>query len=499
MEHVCADPARLRELYRVQKEVPGYKKLLAQNVTIFGTFDGTYEWKYELPFFLQTMRNSIPCLIRCSFPTSDHDYGCNNADKTFEHRYESGLEYINFLGQAIDSPMSRRAQAGLGVYGVKLFDFSRRKGDEEVPDDEALIDPDTMASGNGTAFPTYSNRTVAIFVLDVRSNKSPWKQGSAAYIPDHEGDMLGEQQWQWFEAAIARSQAAVNVVVSGLQHHANIFPNPNIAESWSKFPTAQQRLFDAMLQEGVQAPILVSGDVHMTELARKDCERIDGTSFQRRSLVELTTSGMTHSWGTLPSPPRSNPLQKPSVRQRYESFVSSTVMEVLHSVSPWTDLLMSRSQPVDGLHPNGGGDGARQGLQYSLEKNFGELAFDWEQRTVSMRSMGENPEAPPLLMASWTMDQLSGYDTIPGGLLTSQDFATQASLRHAALGGEWICLSHRGTPSFLWQMVGHVAAAASFTALLPFPLLVPTCIIASILLRRKQKQRGLLSSEYRQI
>lgn len=96
-EHVCAHPGRLRELYKQQKLVPGYRRLLQKNVTIFGTFD-------------------------------DHDYGCNNADSTYEHRYQSGIEYVKFLGQPINSPMSRRVQAGLGVYGVKLFNFARPKG-----------------------------------------------------------------------------------------------------------------------------------------------------------------------------------------------------------------------------------------------------------------------------------------------------------------------------------------------------------------------------------
>ncbi|CAB9496460.1 PhoD-like phosphatase [Seminavis robusta] len=471
--HVCADPARLRNLYKKQKAVPGYKSLLKSNMTIFGSFD-------------------------------DHDYGCNNADKTFEHRYEAGLEFVEFLGQPADSPMSRRAQAGMGVYGVKLFDFARPKGQQEVPDEEALIDPHVLDNGNATAvpvFPAYSNQSVAVFVLDVRSNKSPWKQGSAAYIPDFEGDMLGEDQWQWFEAAISRSRAAVNVVVSGLQHHANIFPEPNIAESWTRFPSSQQRLFDAMLQDGVQAPILVSGDVHMSQLMRKDCARIDGTSKQRRSLVEMTTSGMTHSWGTVSSPPLSNPNEKPSLQERYKSFAARVTMHVLHAVSPWTDLLVSQpstEEATAGLFPNGGGEGAKDGLQYSLEKNFGELEFDWENRRVSMRSFGETPGTPPLLMASWTLDQLSGHDSIPGSVLTSQNFVDQANLhapRFTKNGGEWMCLAHRGTPSLFWQMAGHVSTVGGLSILLPFPMLVPTLLLAMMFFRKPRT--GLASSKRR--
>jgi hypothetical protein len=38
----CATPDRLKVLYRKQLAVPGYRRLLDQNITVFGTFDGTY-------------------------------------------------------------------------------------------------------------------------------------------------------------------------------------------------------------------------------------------------------------------------------------------------------------------------------------------------------------------------------------------------------------------------------------------------------------------------
>ena len=37
----CATPDRLKALYRKQLAVPGYRRLLDQNITVFGTFDGT--------------------------------------------------------------------------------------------------------------------------------------------------------------------------------------------------------------------------------------------------------------------------------------------------------------------------------------------------------------------------------------------------------------------------------------------------------------------------
>jgi hypothetical protein len=46
----CATPDRLKALYRKQLAVPGYRRLLDQNITVFGTFDGTYCILYKESF-----------------------------------------------------------------------------------------------------------------------------------------------------------------------------------------------------------------------------------------------------------------------------------------------------------------------------------------------------------------------------------------------------------------------------------------------------------------
>lgn len=181
--------------------------------------------------------------------------------------------------------MRRRAEAGRGVYGVKLFDFARPGNNKEVPEREAGIDGDIPF---GLSRQAISNQTVAVFVLDVRSNKVPWRTDSGRLSPDFEGDFLGEAQWKWFEESIRRSRASVNIIVNGLQVFANRFPDPDVAESWTHFPRAQQRLLDTVLDDNIESPILISGDVHMTQLMRKDCVR-KGETIASRSVIEMTT------------------------------------------------------------------------------------------------------------------------------------------------------------------------------------------------------------------
>ena len=73
-----------------------------------------------------------------------------------------------------------------------------------------------------------------------------------------------------------------------------------MVEDWSRFPAAQHRLYQTILSSGVAAPILVSGDVHMAELLRRDCRRrhlpnSDSTEplySASRMLLEVTVSGM---------------------------------------------------------------------------------------------------------------------------------------------------------------------------------------------------------------
>ena len=76
-----------------------------------------------------------------------------------------------------------------------------------------------------------------------------------------------------------------------------------MVEDWSRFPAAQHRLYQAILASGVAAPILVSGDVHMAELLRRDCRRRQHHDSPRsvrndplysasRMLLEVTVSGM---------------------------------------------------------------------------------------------------------------------------------------------------------------------------------------------------------------
>ena len=432
---IPATPSVLAEAYKKQRDLASYRQAILDNPTIkvFGTID-------------------------------DHDYGIDNGDKTYPYRNESAILFVeSFLQEDNDSLLMKRAKRGDGVYAVKLLDFSRPVGQELVPEDHAGIDPEAAAavsssssSEDETTAPTYSTtHSVAVFLVDVRSNKTPYKTGSflEKYLPDYDGDFLGDKQWQWLEGALARSKATVNVVVNGLQVHADKFPTAEVAESWSRFPTAQHRLYQALLQSNVRNPILISGDVHHAQLLRKDCLPIDkahdtkasaagsgGLSETPRPLMEMTTSGMTHSWGTnlcsrsASAFPCGNP---------YFKFFTKTAMNIAHWMTPWTELMRSDTALEDG---------AKTGMQYELGLNYGELEFDWDEEIVYGRIRGVHPNRSSLA-AKWTFSQLNGTEpeTTPIARgssvnLNAKDFNfIRERLPTTAQPNDWVCVGYRGS------------------------------------------------------
>jgi alkaline phosphatase D len=267
-----ATPTILNELYQDLLQDPGYKRFTGKSIYVLGTFD-------------------------------DHDYGVNNGDKEYKFRTESASQFIQFLQASSNSHakvdlsiMKRRAEAGLGVYGVKVLDFRRSVGEELLSDKIAGIEPQVLDVELEDRA-SLSDRSVAIFFLDCRSQKSPWKRTfPMRFQPDYEGDFLGSNQWEWFQASLARSTASVNIIVQGLQVHADRYFDGSLVESWSRFPLAQQRLYQTILNSNASAPILISGDVHMAEILAKHCQRFrpdnNVQATPNRMLLEVTTSGM---------------------------------------------------------------------------------------------------------------------------------------------------------------------------------------------------------------
>jgi len=125
-------------------------------------------------------------------------------------------------------------------------------------------------------------------------------------------------------------------------------------------------------------------------------------------------------------------------------------------------------------------------IMADITGNPKELEFDFETRTVTMRSIGEDPRSDPLLMASMSMDKLSGRGALAGSRLISNDFETVAAMHNSSLPErEWICINYRGYDSQILHILGHATTTVLLAILASMPLLM------SVLLWRVFKRRHL--------
>lgn len=189
----------------------------------------------------------------------DHDYGLNDGDKTLSFRSESKQAVLDFLRVPEDDPRRNH----FGAYGSHLIDFARSP----------------LAQN-----PEVSQK-VMVILLDLRFNKDPYNVGLT------KGGFLGREQIEWLDSLLKKSSADAHVIVSTLQ----VMPEKktlihDISEYWARFPVARQQLLKILKKHKLKAPILVSGDVHYAELSEANC----GLG---KRMVEVTSSGITHSWG----------------------------------------------------------------------------------------------------------------------------------------------------------------------------------------------------------
>lgn len=212
---------------------------------------------------------------------------------------------------------------------------------------------------------TYGEGTPQSFrvvLLDVRYDKDPWSVGPG-------GDMLGAPQWEWLERELCSPRTAairVNLIVSPLQV---LFEHREFGESWSLFPRARQRLIDTIHRCGLKGVLFLSGDVHMAELLEAKCRAKDASPGGASStLAEVTSSGLTHSWGT--RPPQSNATLLANVLK--------WAVQIGHWTLPWNSRSTRAAGPA--VDPSRGA--------YYLGLNFAEIRLDFGNERVEVDVVG---------------------------------------------------------------------------------------------------------------
>ncbi|TNV78551.1 hypothetical protein FGO68_gene9981 [Halteria grandinella] len=187
----------------------------------------------------------------------DHDYGMGNGDVTFKGKDQVRKLYLNFIDEP-NTSMRRNVSHQKGIWEDYLIQLS-------------------------------NNNTIHLVLIDVRSEFNTVSN-----------DRLGDQQWAWLEETFLRnSNASLTIVASGIQ----MIPDRTLfLDEWEAFNKG--KLFEIIRKVKKVNPklakmVLLSGDVHFSQFYFNPCHSETGGV----KLIELTSSGMTHSaWTQLYCP-----------------------------------------------------------------------------------------------------------------------------------------------------------------------------------------------------
>lgn len=187
----------------------------------------------------------------------DHDYAMGNGDITFKGKDQIREVYLNFIDEPEDSKR-RNATHQKGIWGDYLIKLK-------------------------------NDLSLHLVLLDVRSE-----------FDTVSNDRLGDQQWAWLEETLMGNLGAnVTILASGIQ----ILPDRTIFLDEFE-PFNKKRLFQIVrkmkdAKKDLSKLILLSGDVHFSQFYFNPCDSETGGV----KLIELTSSGMTHSaWTQLYCP-----------------------------------------------------------------------------------------------------------------------------------------------------------------------------------------------------
>ncbi len=222
-------------------------------------------------------------LLRASCPMmaiwDDHDFGKNDAGSDYPHKAKAQRVFLDFWGEAPDSPRRRRE----GIYD------SVRMGPE--------------------------GKRVQVILLDCRYFRGELKTGErrvgGPYYPDANPaiPMLGEAQWAWLESEF-RKPAALRILATGIQFIAEAVGQ----ETWSNLPSERQRMIDLITKTKANGVIFVSGDRHWADLSIQT----EGVPY---SLIDLTSSALNqvHPRGT-PTENRYRTIQAPQTTYHLPNY-----------------------------------------------------------------------------------------------------------------------------------------------------------------------------------
>lgn len=198
--------------------------------------------------------------FRAKFPMlatwDDHDFGLNDAGASFPMRRWAEELFETFWAS------SEAVKSRPGVY------------------DSIITGPE--------------GKRVQVILLDTRFFRSDLKRAAwtkdrpplGSYLPDYDLDktMLGEEQWAWLEAELAKP-ADLRIVVSSIQ----VITEAHQFEAWATMPVERNRLLETLSKRRASGLVILSGDRHAGGIYK--------ATHKGETMWELTSSSLNLAFG----------------------------------------------------------------------------------------------------------------------------------------------------------------------------------------------------------
>ena len=120
--------------------------------------------------------------------------------------------------------------------------------------------PSFGANGEGVYW-TQQWGDIDIILLDDQSFRTPT---TAALAHPETATLLGSGQFDWLVGQLTHSKAVFKIIVNGSPFNA--FSRKE--DAWVSYPAERERLMDAIARNRVNGVVLLSGDIHRSELFR---------------------------------------------------------------------------------------------------------------------------------------------------------------------------------------------------------------------------------------
>ena len=266
----------------------------------------------------QAFRAQVPMMTTWD----DHDYGLNDAGAAFAFKSFSEDIYEHYWG----APTEVRERPG--IYHSQMFG----------PEGER----------------------VQIILLDTRFFRSELKTGGyqdprpplGPYIADEapERQMLGEDQFAWLEAELAKP-ADLRILVSSVQ----VLTDAHQYEAWATLPAERRKLLNALAQRNGGGLVMLSGDRH-------------AGGIYNAALADFT--------------------EAPTEDERFWELTSSSLNLAFSTTEQQTE-----REPDD-----------RRVSDFIGEENFGLVEIDWPRNELRLELRGNQGEVRASQTIGWTAD-----------------------------------------------------------------------------------------------